>query len=250
VSTGPGDRAGRPGHAVGLRALDMADAVGCVVIGERPARARAVGSSSACQTSSVPMGHSSSTGSAGRRVGVAQIPAGSAAAQRPFMVSLNCCDADWPVLSVTFMVNLKVPAAVGVPASWLLLSAGAPVDVSARPGGVAPSPPTRCRAPRRRPRRSSAHMPHRPCPAAGWIRCAGLSRCLLVTVSRGAVRLPGRAGFGSRARPRCIGAGRQEHVLPGVAEAVRGWRLAWRTLSRWPVRFIAAGQPKPGVAEQ
>jgi hypothetical protein len=54
------------------------------------------------------------------------------------MVSLNCCDADWPLLSVTRIVNLKVPAEVGVPASWFLLSAGAPVDVSARPGGSSP----------------------------------------------------------------------------------------------------------------
>jgi hypothetical protein len=38
---------------------------------------------------------------------------------------------------VTFIV--KVPAAVGVPGSWLLLSAGAFVVVSARPGGSCPA---------------------------------------------------------------------------------------------------------------
>ncbi len=41
------------------------------------------------------------------------------------MASLNCCDADWPLPSVTFIVNVKVPAALGVPASSLLLSLGA-----------------------------------------------------------------------------------------------------------------------------
>jgi hypothetical protein len=41
------------------------------------------------------------------------------------MVRLNYCVADWPLLSVTFMVNLKVPAVVGLPASSLLLSLGA-----------------------------------------------------------------------------------------------------------------------------
>src|SRR5260370_17725596 len=54
------------------------------------------------------------------------------------MVRLNSCDADWPLLSVTFMVNLKVPFWVGVPASWLLLSFGANGDRSASPGGSSP----------------------------------------------------------------------------------------------------------------
>ena len=54
------------------------------------------------------------------------------------MVRLKCCVADWPLLSVTFMVNLNVPTWVGVPASWLLLSVGAAVDTSAKPGGNCP----------------------------------------------------------------------------------------------------------------
>src|SRR5260370_21423673 len=54
------------------------------------------------------------------------------------MVRLNSCDAGWPLLSVTFMVNLKVPFWVGVPASWLLLSFGANGDRSASPGGSSP----------------------------------------------------------------------------------------------------------------
>src|SRR5260370_39177696 len=51
------------------------------------------------------------------------------------MVRLNRCDANWPLLSVTCMVKVNVPAAMGVPASWLLLSLGASVDFSASPGG-------------------------------------------------------------------------------------------------------------------
>ena len=54
------------------------------------------------------------------------------------MVRLNGWDADWPLLSVTFMVKSNLPAWVGVPASWLLLSFGAAVDTSARPGGSCP----------------------------------------------------------------------------------------------------------------
>ena len=54
------------------------------------------------------------------------------------MVRVNCWVAWLPVLSVTFMVNVKVPAVVGVPASSLLLSVGASVDTSASPGGSCP----------------------------------------------------------------------------------------------------------------
>ena len=46
-----------------------------------------------------------------------------------------------PSPSVTFMVKLKVPAVVGVPASWLLLS-GALVDTSASPAAAARMTPT------------------------------------------------------------------------------------------------------------
>ena len=54
------------------------------------------------------------------------------------MVSSNCWDADWPLRSVTFMVKVNLPAWVGVPASWLLLSSGALVDRSASPGRELP----------------------------------------------------------------------------------------------------------------
>ena len=55
-----------------------------------------------------------------------------------WMVSVNCWVAWLPVLSVTFIVNVNVPAVVGVPASSLLLSVGASVDTSASPGGSCP----------------------------------------------------------------------------------------------------------------
>jgi hypothetical protein len=54
------------------------------------------------------------------------------------MVRLNCLLAWLPWPSVTFIVKVNVPAVVGVPDSWLLLSAGASVDISARPGGSCP----------------------------------------------------------------------------------------------------------------
>jgi hypothetical protein len=54
------------------------------------------------------------------------------------MVRLNCWVACCPLPSVSFMVKVKVPAVVGVPASWLLLSEGPAVVFSARPGGSSP----------------------------------------------------------------------------------------------------------------
>jgi len=51
------------------------------------------------------------------------------------MVRLNCCAAGWPVLSVTITVKVTLPAPVGVPASRLLLPAGAPAERGAGPGG-------------------------------------------------------------------------------------------------------------------
>ena len=66
------------------------------------------------------------------------------------MVRVNCWVAWLPVLSVTFMVKVKVPAVVGVPANSLLLSMGASVDTSARPGGSCRGPLTTCREQRRR----------------------------------------------------------------------------------------------------
>jgi len=55
-----------------------------------------------------------------------------------WMVRLNCWVACCPLLSVSFMVKVKVPAVVGVPASWLLVSEGPAVVVSASPGGSWP----------------------------------------------------------------------------------------------------------------
>jgi len=46
------------------------------------------------------------------------------------MVRLNCCDADWPLLSVTFMVKVKVSTWVGVPASPGRLGSAIPSRVS------------------------------------------------------------------------------------------------------------------------
>jgi hypothetical protein len=43
-----------------------------------------------------------------------------------------------PRLSVTFILNTNVPAFVGVPAIWLLLSVGAFVETRLRPGGSWP----------------------------------------------------------------------------------------------------------------
>ena len=65
------------------------------------------------------------------------------------MVRPECCDVGWPVLSVAFMVKVKVPAPVGMPASRLLMPAGAPTECGARPGGSCPeataAPPLRKR---------------------------------------------------------------------------------------------------------
>src|SRR5215467_4407949 len=55
------------------------------------------------------------------------------------MVTLNRWVAWLPAPSVTFMVKTNLPAAVGVPASWLLLSLGAAVDTRRSPGGSCPA---------------------------------------------------------------------------------------------------------------